>query len=445
MKWNCYDLFDHYNTEKNGVPALKEQPIRTDAVLERVQAQTAAHSQPHKRSRIRMTKWAAGIAAAAVLVTGGITLAAAAGVGGLDAFFHSLIGEETPENPEKLAALVATPDASFDSTNQDVQFTLLGMYGDDSQAMLSFQVTAKDGTALQDGFKLPYQLTLQGADGSSEALDCYGKTADVREKDGAYYINLRINRTDLQGKTLDVTFRNFYTETQISQIWSQLTAYDDQLQQDYVRQNFGEDALKDWGNGELPAEFDVDAWKAYRRENHLDQKCSDREKELYAETDGVISGSWHTSVTLDFASAAPITAEFDGGTVTLQTLSASIAAPAEWDDQNHAVNYVITLKDGRKIFDELMAQYTAGDEMLQRIHALPGCETDTIEQYVPLAENYWEKDSATDVFCYSEPIDPAEVETITAYRFAFAGEDSDGTSGLSGYDLTDRTVIYSAQ
>lgn len=46
MKWNCYDLFDHYNTEKNGVPALKEQPIRTDAVLERVQAQTAAHSQP---------------------------------------------------------------------------------------------------------------------------------------------------------------------------------------------------------------------------------------------------------------------------------------------------------------------------------------------------------------------------------------------------------------
>ena len=103
MKWNCYDLFDHYNTEKNGVPALKEQPIRTDAVLERVQAQTAAHSQPHKRSRIRMTKWAAGIAAAAVLVTGGTTLAAAAGVGGLDAFFHSLIGEETPENPEKLA------------------------------------------------------------------------------------------------------------------------------------------------------------------------------------------------------------------------------------------------------------------------------------------------------------------------------------------------------
>lgn len=43
MKWNCYDLFDHYNTEKNGVPALKEQPIRTDAVLERV---TGADRRP---------------------------------------------------------------------------------------------------------------------------------------------------------------------------------------------------------------------------------------------------------------------------------------------------------------------------------------------------------------------------------------------------------------
>lgn len=103
-----------------------------------------------------------GIAAAAVLVTGGTTLAAAAGVGGLDAFFHSLTGEETPENPGKLAALVATPDASFDSTNQDVQFTLLGMYGDDSQAMLSFQVTAKDGTALQVRFQAALSADLAG-------------------------------------------------------------------------------------------------------------------------------------------------------------------------------------------------------------------------------------------------------------------------------------------
>ena len=425
------------------MPKLETQPIHTDAIWKRVQEQAGIAPQP-KRNRMHMTKWVAGIAAAAVLVTGGTTLVAAAGYGGLDAFFQSLIGEETPKDPEKLAALVTTPAADFDSTNENVQFKLLGMYGDDSQAMLSFQVTAMDGVALQDGLALPYQLLLLDADGGSETLDCYGRTVDVREKDGAYYINLRINHTDLQGKTLDVTFGSFYTEAQVSQIWEQLTAYDDQFLQEYVRQNFGEDALKDWGDGDLPAGFDVNAWKAYRRENQLAQKCSDREKELYAETEGVVSGNWHTSVTLDFASAAPITADFDGGTVNLQELSATITAPAEWDDESHTVDYVITLKDGRKIFDELV-QNAEGEEMLRRIHALPGCGTGTIGQYVPLTEVYWDADSAADVLCYSEPINPSEVKTITAYRFAFAGEASDGTSGLSGYDLTDSTVIYRAQ
>ena len=104
-----------------------------------------------------------------------------------------------------------------------------------------------------------------------------GRILSVREKDGAYYINLRINRTGLQGKVLDVTFENFYTEAQVSQIWEQLTAYDDQFLQEYVRQNFGEDALKDWGSGELPAGFDVNAWKAnWRRSAATGKRNSTR-------------------------------------------------------------------------------------------------------------------------------------------------------------------------
>jgi len=108
MKWNCFDWFDHYAAEKNGVPKLETQPIHTDAIWKRVQEQAGIAPQP-KRNRMHMTKWVAGIAAAAVLVTGGTTLVAAAGYGGLDAFFQSLISEETPKDPEKLAALVTTP------------------------------------------------------------------------------------------------------------------------------------------------------------------------------------------------------------------------------------------------------------------------------------------------------------------------------------------------
>lgn len=69
MKWNCFDWFDHYAAEKNGVPKLETQPIHTDAIWKRVQEQAGIAPQP-KRNRMHMTKWVAGIAAAAVLVTG---------------------------------------------------------------------------------------------------------------------------------------------------------------------------------------------------------------------------------------------------------------------------------------------------------------------------------------------------------------------------------------
>ena len=159
MKWNCFDWFDHYAAEKNGVPKLETQPMHTDAIWKRVQEQAGIAPQP-KRNRMHMTKWVAGIAAAAVLVTGGTTVAAAVGYGGLDVFFQSLIGEETPENPEKMAALVTTPAAEFDSTNTDVQMTLLGMYGDNNYALLSFQLTAADGISLNE-VMLPYTMTIR--------------------------------------------------------------------------------------------------------------------------------------------------------------------------------------------------------------------------------------------------------------------------------------------
>ena len=47
----------------------------------------------------------------------------------------------------------------------------------------------------------------------------------------------------------------------------------------------------------------------------------------------------------------PITAAFDGGSVTLQTLSANISMPREWQREESNVTLVITLKDGRKLSD----------------------------------------------------------------------------------------------
>ena len=55
MKWNCFDWFDHYAAEKNGVPKLETQPIHTDAIWKRVQEQAGIAPQP-KRNRMHMTK-----------------------------------------------------------------------------------------------------------------------------------------------------------------------------------------------------------------------------------------------------------------------------------------------------------------------------------------------------------------------------------------------------
>lgn len=124
----------------------------------------------------------AGAVAAVVLVTGGTMLSAAAGYGGLDAFFQSLTGDVTPHHPEKMASLVTTPDSSFDSTNAAVQFQLLGMYGDDNQALLSFQVSARGDAGLKDGLQVRYQLSFQDEDGSAQPLDSFGRTVCLREK-----------------------------------------------------------------------------------------------------------------------------------------------------------------------------------------------------------------------------------------------------------------------
>lgn len=444
MKWNCFDWFDHYAAEKNGVPKLETQPIHTDAIWKRVQEQAGIAPQP-KRNRMHMTKWVAGIAAAAVLVTGGTTVAAAVGYGGLDAFFQSLIGEETPENPEKMAALVTTPAAEFDSTNTDVQMTLLGMYGDNNYALLSFQLTAADGISLNE-VMLPYTMTI---DGIPQSYSDMGDAVIVRERNGAYYCNLLVKHTGLQGKTMDLTFRNMYTQEQYHDVYQQVMAYEDELRQDYIRQLWGEDVLNSLEKDTLPADFDIDAWKAYYKEQNYDQKVSEKMQEAYAQSACSVSGSWHTSVTLDFVDTDQITSEFEGGSVTLQPLSVSLTMPEAWNATSTYTDCVVTLKDGRKVYSSYNeADYDANgvENLLSWIHALPGCENDTLEQYIPIAQSFCETDSAgdstTDVLCYGEPVDPAEVAEVTLYRFEYRGENALGTSGIEGYDLIDTMVLY---
>ena len=75
MQMNDYDWFDHYDAEKNGVPEITSEEIAADAVAKRVQEQLGITIKPmHSLRRRTWTRWVAGAAAAAVLVTGGTML-----------------------------------------------------------------------------------------------------------------------------------------------------------------------------------------------------------------------------------------------------------------------------------------------------------------------------------------------------------------------------------
>lgn len=454
MQMNDYDWFDHYDAEKNGVPEITSEEIAADAVAKRVQEQLGITIKPiHSLRRRTWTRWVAGAAAAAVLVTGGTMLSTAAGIGGTEAFFRSLFSKEVPEHPEKMESLVTVPHAVIDSTNAQVQFALLGMYGDDSQALLSFSVTAS-GVSLADGLKIPYQLSVLDTDGTvllEEANDG-GTVAELREKNGAYYLNLSIQKSGLQGKKLELTFQNFYTDQQIQAIDAQVNQYEDSFLSDYVREVYGAAALDGLAAGELPAEFDVAAWKEYRSQNQLAQKQMEKRAQCYAASDAVLDGTWHTEMALNFVGNAPITAAFDGGSVTLQTLSANISMPREWQREESNVTFVITLKDGRKLSDvyteDMVGQAEASDYAIRQIHAIPSCAADSLDSYIPLMSLYGtETDSQGNfsmVLCYSEPIAPQDVAEVELVRLTFQGGDA-GTETFGGFAVSDETVIYSAE
>lgn len=442
MKWNCYDLFDHYDAEKNGMPEIAVQPIATNTIMEQVFAKTGTVSAEKRRNRFRLTKLTAVLTAAVVLVTGGTMITAAAGLGGMDKFFQSLFVTETPESPEKMGDLVTMPGASFDSTNPDVQFSLLGMYGDGSQVMLSFEVRAANGVELSDDLLSVVDMTATGADGVSKPLVYSGSWYNLKAsetEENVYHMNLFLRDSDLQGKTLDLTFQNFYTSQQIQAVHDEVCAFDTEQRNQYIRETLGEDALEGLEEDTLPDTFDLDAWKSYRREHNFDQLISDKYSELYNASDRAVDGMWHTSIVLDFAVDEPITAEYIYGDVKLQTLSAQFSYPTKMDEVDQNVEFVLVLKDGRKVATDPYMLEGALTESVTNTFTLPDGYVETTEQYAE-----WNADHTieTIVICYSEPIAPQDIAEVKMIQYVF---DADAENAVGGWTVTNEETIYTAQ
>lgn len=433
MKMNGYDLFDYYNAETQGVPSLSVEYVDVDAVKKQVYAQTGIRPEP-VRKRFRLTMWIAVVTAVALMALGATTVfSATAGYSSLDEFFRSLFVWEAPQSPEKMENLVLAPDVSFDSTNEDVQFSLLGMYGDQNQTMLSFEIRMSGGAELMADQMCPLvEYAIVDEDGTSNVLSYAGQTCTIRADEtqqDVYYLNLFIIDSDLQGKMLDVTFRNFYTSQKIQNIFDTMTEMQDAWREAYIAETFGADVLDGLGEGELPPDFSIDAWKAYWDAHNYDQRTEEKYKELYAAAEPALNGTWHAEIPLEFPVAEPITTQYDYGEIQLQTLSAQISHPAKMNGDAQMVTYEITLKDGRKVLmDETAKLQHATEEMV-------ACDV--------YSEWNEDKTTQTEIICYKEPVEPQQVAEITMTQYEFCWDDN-VPEAENGWIVTYEEVIYTA-
>ncbi len=436
MKWNMYDLFDNYNAEKYGVPEVQPEPIAVGNVETKVLERCRHAAATETRKRFRLTKMTAVLAAAVVLVTGGTMMTAAAGSGGLERFFHSVFPTDGVPSAEKMTGLVTLPAVNFDSSNSDVQLELLGMYGDDDQVMLSFAVKASEAVTLSEDWNTVAEITTTSADGTVEDLSQTGQTYALHKsktEDGVYNLNIFLTHSGLQGKTMDISFQNFYTTAQTEAVYQKVAALDDDLMQKYITKTFGENAMDGLTDGALPDGFDVDAWKAYRQEQNYDQLAVEKYAEFYAQSENAVAGTWHAEIPMQFATDTPIVASYAYGEIELQTLSAKISYPSDMEQPDTAVGFLITLKDGRKM----------------DTNAFPEDVTDDNTQ-VALSNQYveWNADKTvqTEVACYGEPIAPQDIAEITMQQYKFdADRAAIDDSGNGGFFVTDAQVIYTAQ
>ncbi len=431
MKLSGYELFDQYDAAKFGTPRLGTGSADIDAVKQRVYAKTGVQPKAHKK-RFVLTRWIAGITAVLFAAMGSITVySAAAGYDGVGAFFRSIFTQEVPQNPEKLEGLVLTPEVTFDSTNEDVTFTLLGMYGDQSQTMLSFAIRRSGDAALAAGVTSPLvEYAAVDESGVSEVLSYAGQTctiyADKSDPD-LFYLNLFLTQPDLQGKTLDITFRNFYTNDTCVQIQNDIIAMQEQWQRDYVEQTYGEAGLEALDRGELPREFEVNTWEAFWQQQDYDRLTDEKYSVLFQEAQPAVEGTWHAEITLDFPVAEPIATTYgDEVKICLQTLSTQITYPSAWSDADHLVMFELALKDGRKIFIDETSKMEQED-----------AETVKCGLYGWYSED---RTRLTDMICYEEPIEPSEIAEIVMTRCTYDYDQSD--PDVQGQKITD--VIYTA-
>lgn len=149
-KWNLYELFSLYNTEKNDLPPISQQIEVSPERVNELVMQKIKHS-PQQQKNIkhkRNCKITAFLIAAAILVSGSAVSVAASG--GFNQLFDFFFGKNT-EYPTIIQELYTIPKVEIiKDTCQEIDIEVAGIFGDDNTINIVFEYTADNSISFND-------------------------------------------------------------------------------------------------------------------------------------------------------------------------------------------------------------------------------------------------------------------------------------------------------
>lgn len=404
--------------------------------------------EKHRRFSVKTS--VAICTAVVILVTGG-SVTAVARSGGLAEFFQSLFVTEslkTTEVTEEMEQRISVPEVTFSCTSGENIFTLLGMYGDDNQVMLSFSIASTASTQLLESYSVYTIMTLTDESGNVQIPASSGQCYEIRQSEideDVFYLNVYLNASDIdgnriefQGKTLHLDFLNFYSDAQVEAVQARIITAENELKAQFVAETYTDDEdIQDQilTGDTLPDFFDVDEWKKYYNAHTTAEEWLSLRTQYYAESDCCVSGSWNGDVMLDFSGWDTVTYDYVQGNITINSLSAAITFPAELDTDTSNVSFVLVMSDGTKI------DGFAGYDLYNLNFGTENTNyLESTDEHTLISEDEM---TETRFICFSAYICPADVIEIHMITESFDPDgELDGIRLDDGYTVTTDEIIY---
>ncbi|MBQ8824596.1 MAG: hypothetical protein IJZ64_05120, partial [Ruminococcus sp.] len=209
-KWNLYELFSLYNTEKNDLPPISQQIEVSPERVNELVMQKIKHS-PQQQKNIkhkRKYKITAFLIAAAILISGSAVSVAAAG--GFNQLFDFFFGKNT-EYPAVIQDLYTIPKVEIiKDTCKEIDIEVVGIFGDDNTVNIVFDYIADENISFNDDNipqMLKHRLNISNMPGKEDkTLNGFGATYKFErdsEKPHHIYQTMTITGCNFNDKILE--------------------------------------------------------------------------------------------------------------------------------------------------------------------------------------------------------------------------------------------------